>query len=231
MHIKQLKEKQKQIQKQVSNFYTPSGLHVYFKDRVTNGVNVEKVISKAEEMLPQHLRTEVEMVIVGQIEDFIKKDFNAMYEGGTIYVTNIQDNESDMVDDIIHEFAHSVEEPYGYFIYGDSKIKNEFLEKRMILHDILWKAGYKAPKSFFSNIDYDSELDEFLYKKVGYEKLSRLCVGVFISAYAPTSLKEYFATGYTEFFMYPNEQTYLKRVSPQLYKKIFQLYSEENLDV
>ena len=69
------------------------------------------------------MRTEVEMVIVGQIEDFIKKDFNAMYEGGTIYVTNIQDNESDMVDDIIHEFAHSVEEPFGYFIYGDSKIK------------------------------------------------------------------------------------------------------------
>ena len=66
MHIKQLKEKQKQIQKQVSNFYTPSGLHVYFKDTVTNGVNVEKVISKAEEMLPQHLRNLSFQDVVGK---------------------------------------------------------------------------------------------------------------------------------------------------------------------
>lgn len=231
MHIKHLQEKQKAIQNQVTDFYTPSGLHIYFKDQISKGVDVETVISKVEEILPEHLRTEVEMVIVGQLQDFIEKDFNAMYEGGTIYVSNIQDNNADMVDDIIHEFAHSVEEPHGYFIYGDSKIKQEFLDKRMILHDILWKSGYKAPKNFFTNIDYNEEFDDFLYKKVGYEKLSRLCVGVFISSYAPTSLKEYFATGFTEFFLYPDQQSYLKQVCPQLYKKIFQLYTEENLDI
>ena len=33
----------------------------------------------------------------------------------------------------------------------------------------------------------------FLYKTVGYEKLSSMIEGLFISAYAPTSLEEYFA--------------------------------------
>ena len=80
------------------------------------------------------------------------------------------------------------------------------------------------------NTEYDKTFDEFLYKQVGYEKLKRLCVGIFISAYAPTSLREYFATGFTEFFMYPDAHIYLQKTSPELYKKLFKLYSEETLD-
>jgi hypothetical protein len=203
---------------------------VYFKDPTPDNVDVESVISTIEEKIPHHLRSEVEMMIVGQLDDFAENDFTAMYEGGTIYISNLQDNEKDMCDDIIHEFAHSLEEPYGYHIYGDSKVKDEFLRKRHVLHDILWKSGYKAPKSLFAGVDFNEELDDFLYKKIGYEKLARLCVGIFISSYAPTSLREYYATGFTEFFMYPDQHSYLKKVSPQLYKKIYELYSEENLD-
>jgi hypothetical protein len=225
MHRKHLIEKYKK-QKLPTNFYTSSGLHVYFKDLPPENIDVENIISKVEGKIPEHLRSEVEMLIVGQIKSFEENDFNAMYEGGTIYVSNIQDSEKDMYDNIIHEFAHSIEEPYGYQIYGDSRIKNEFLRKRHVLHDILWKSGFKAPKSLFNEIDFNSELDDFLYKKVGYEKLSRLSVGIFISSYSPTSLREYFATGFTEFFMYPDEHDYLKKVSPQLYKKIYELYSE-----
>lgn len=229
MHIKHLQEKHNK-QNQVINFYTPSGLHVYFNNTPPKGIDVEKVIANVEKIIPHHLRSEVEMIVVGQIEAFVKHNFNAMYEGGTIYVSNEQKNEKDMLDDIIHEFAHSVEEPYGYDIYGDSKIKQEFLEKRQVLHDILWKSGFKAPKSLFNEIDFNPKFDDFLYKKVGYDKLSRLSVGVFISSYAPTSLREYFATGFAEFFMYPDQQTYLQKICPQLYKKIYELYTEEELD-
>ena len=34
-----------------------------------------------------------------------------------------------MVDDIVHEIAHAAEESYGLDIYGDLKVKREFLEK------------------------------------------------------------------------------------------------------
>lgn len=231
MHIKQFKEITTLSQNKATDFYTPSGLHVFFSKPVEQDINVEKVISKVEETIPQHLRQEVEAIIVGELPEFEDMDFNAVYEGGTIYVTHLQDDEDDMVDDIVHEFAHSVEEPHGFFIYGDSRVKDEFLNKRMNLHKILWASGYKAPKSFFTNIDYDKELDDFLYKTVGYDKLARLLTGVFVSTYAPTSLREYFATGFTEFFLFPDRHEYLRKVSPELFKKISQLYFEEDLDI
>ena len=229
MHIKQLKEMVNQSKG--SDFYTASGLHVFFSKPLETEVDVEKVISQVEETIPQHLRREVEALVIGELPEFKEKGFNAVYEGGTIYVTHIQDDQADMVDDIVHEFAHSVEEPHGFFIYGDSKIKDEFLNKRKNLHSVLWASDYKTPKSLFANIDYDEELDNFLYKTVGYDKLARLCTGMFISAYAPTSLREYFATGFTEFLLFPDRHEYLRKVSPELYKKIHQLYFEENLDI
>jgi len=231
MHIELLREKQNSLQQQMTDFYTPRGLHVYFKDQLLNNdINVEAVIAKAEDLLPHHLCSEVEMVIVGHFDEFEEKGFNAFYDSGTICVTNSQFDEADMLDDIIHEFAHSVEEPYGVIIYGDSKVKDEFLQKRHTLHDILWKSGFKAPKSFFNDIDYDAEFDNFLYKKIGYDKLQTLCAGVFISPYAPTSLREYFATGFTEFFLHPDGHNYLKKVSPHLYNKILEIYSDEDVD-
>ena len=94
---------------------------------------------------------------------------------GAIYVSNKQDNEQDLKDDIIHEIAHSLEEPYGYNIYADEKIKDEFLRKRTHLHDILWAAGYKAPKSFFMNFEYSEEFDKFLERLAEIEVPERQC--------------------------------------------------------
>ena len=95
----------------------------------------------------------------------------------------------------------------------------------------MWHHGYKAPKAFFSNTEYDEEFDNFLLKKVGYDKLQNYAAGVFLTTYAPTSLREYYATGFVEFFLNSDSHNYMKKVTPQLYKKIFELYSEENLDV
>ena len=33
-----------------------------------------------------------------------------------------------MYDDMMHEIAHSIESPLGYFIYEDQKIKEEFVK-------------------------------------------------------------------------------------------------------
>ena len=47
------------------------------------------------------------MIIVGWFKEFEERDINAFYKDATIYVSNVQDDEDDMVDDIVHEFAHS----------------------------------------------------------------------------------------------------------------------------
>jgi len=224
-----LQNKQKQLIEQQTDFYTSTGLHVFFKDPVEN-VDVEKVVSKVESSMPEHLLSEVEMIIIGWFDEFEERNINAFYDSGTLYVSNIQDDFMDMYDDIVHEISHSLEEPHGYFLYGDKKIENEFLRKRKYVHDMLWKMGYKIPSSVFMNPEYDQELDLFLYEKIGYDKLTTVVAGVFISPYAVTSLREYFATGFTEFYLHPDNHKFLQKISPELYKKLVLLQNPEELD-
>jgi hypothetical protein len=215
---------------QLNNFYTPHGIHVYVDSPLNNEeLDLEEIISKVESVIPSHLLSEVEMVIVGWFDEFEDRKINAFYKDGTLHVSNIQDDAKDMYDDIIHEIAHSIEEPYGYEIYGDKKIENEFLRKRKYLYDILWKMGHKIPLSVFLDTEYNEDLDMFLYEKIGYDKLSSIVQGIFVSAYAPTSLREYFATGFTEYYLDSNHN-FLKKTSPALYKKLSLLQKPEKLD-
>ena len=228
--MEQIIHRLKEQQNKKIDFYTPYGLHVYFKDEMLDDtIDVESAVSKYESVIPQHLLPNIEMIVFGDFEEFHERGINAFYDSSTIYISNIQDDEKDILDDLIHELSHAVEEQYGYQIYGDRKIHDEFLNKRMHLYKILWEMGYKAPKVFFQNVEFDREFDEFLHETVGYETLSNAIRGLFISPYAATSLREYFATAFTDFYMDPNHK-YLRTVSPTVYEKILMLQKEENLD-
>ena len=231
MHINQLKESLKKQRQQQSNvdFYTPGGLHVYFRDPVENNVDVEKVVATLESKIPRHLLSEIEMILIGWFDEFEERSINAFYDSGTIYVSNFQDSEEDLYDDLVHELSHSLEEKYGYQIYSDDKIANEFLSKKNKLYKILWSKGFKAPRKFYMDTEFDQEFDDFLYKEVGYDKLGPLVQGLFISPYAITSIREYFATMFTEFYLDSNHN-FIKKVSPAVYEKIMTLHDEEKLD-
>ena len=72
---------QKRINEQVSNFYTPTGIHVYFKDHLYNDkVDVEKVISRLESLVPSQLLGEVEMIIIGHFDEFEERSINAFFK-------------------------------------------------------------------------------------------------------------------------------------------------------
>ena len=227
MHIKHLQEKQKKRQLKTSNFYTPAGIHVYFKEPLhSDDINSEKVVAEVESVIPTHLLSEIEMIIVGWFDEFEERELTAFYDSGTIFLSYMQNDEESMLDNIIHEISHSLETPNGYLLYGDHKLKDEFLRKRKHLHDILWAKNFKAPEAFFMNPEYDEEFDMFLYEKVGYDKLTSLTQGLFINPYAATSLREYFATGFSEFYMNSNHN-FLKKISPELYKKLLMLQDPE----
>jgi hypothetical protein len=213
-----------------SDFYTSRGTHVYFKDDLENDeIDTERVVAKVESAIPDHLLSELEMIIIGWFDEFEERNINAFYKDGILHVSNIQDNEKDMFDDFVHEIAHSIESPYSYEIYGDHEVRDEFLRKRTLLHDKLWALDYKAPREWFLNTEYDKEFDNFLFSTVGKDKLRLICTGLFISAYAAVSLREYFATGFTDYYLYPNHN-FFKKVSPQLYKKLTFLNEIKNLD-
>ena len=75
-------EKQTQLKNKVIDFYTPTGLHVFFQQPVEN-IDIEKVIAKVEEFLPRHLLSEIEMIIFGWFKEFEERSINAFYDGGS----------------------------------------------------------------------------------------------------------------------------------------------------
>ena len=227
--LQHLQHRQKQLQEMNSDFYTSRGTHVYFKDQVTNPkIDIESIVAAVESKIPSHLLDEFEVIVIGHFEEFEERDITAFYKDGILHISNSQEDDADLVEDIIHEIAHSLESAYGYEIYGDQNIKDEFLRKRKILHDKIWALGYKAPLEWFLNTEYDEEFDNYLLERVGREKLRMICMGLFINAYAPMSLREYFATGFTDFYMYP-DHNFLRKISPALTKKLTMLQDVKNL--
>jgi len=73
----------------MNNFYTSSGISVYIKDPLINGIDMEEIMQFVENKIPSKFMTEVEMVIVGEIEEFRERQINALYKDGCLYITNI----------------------------------------------------------------------------------------------------------------------------------------------
>ena len=147
--------------------------------------------------------------------------FNAKYKDNALYITNDQDNENDMMDDVIHEVAHAVEEQFENQIYDDFTVESEFKSKRQTLYHLLDQEGFEPSAEKFDNTEYDKHFDHYLYNVVEYPTLSTLTTGLFYSPYSITSLREYFANGFENYFL--RDQSYLKKTSPALYSKIVDL--------
>lgn len=222
--------KKQQNKNQKGDFYTSSGIHVYHKEQFhCDDIELERAVAKYESIMPTHLLSEIEMIIVGWFKEFDERSLSAVYKDGAIYISSFQDDNQELYEDLIHETFHSLESPSGMLLYSDEKIKEEFLRKRKYLHDIMWQKGFKIPLTVFMDVEYNEDLDLFLYEQVGYDKLSSLVMGIFIDPYAATSLSEYAATGFTEYYT-NSDHKYLQKVSPALYEKLILLQKEETLD-
>ena len=217
-----VKESAQDAKNKQTEYHIFGDIYVFIKDPVTSGINISRVLRQVEETVPAFLAQGVESIFVGQFKEIEEREVDALYLNGTIFLTNEQDSEEDMFDDIVHEFAHSIEEWAGMEIYGDSTIKYEFLAKREILYKQLSQLGYKnLYLRDFLDTEYSKKFDFFLYKSVGYDKLEVITVGLFPTPYSATSIREYFAMGFEE-YLFGNRRN-LKEVSPSLYIKIDQL--------
>tara|TARA_B100000085_G_scaffold283356_1_gene313844 strand:- start:12783 stop:13448 length:666 start_codon:yes stop_codon:yes gene_type:complete len=207
--------------KKVDNF-TISGIQVFVKDQITNEISAKAVLNKLLKMVPSHLLRNVESIYIGSFKTLEDKDLQAMYENSSIFVTNEQTDEQDMLDDLVHEVAHSVEEMYKIELYQDKQIEKEFLIKRKQLWEELNREGLAADLNYFLEVEYSRVFDEYLYMQIGYPTLSMATTNIFYSPYAATSLREYFANGFEAFFM-KEDINRLKILSPNLFKKIIKL--------
>ena len=125
---------------------------------------------------------------------------------------------------MVHEIAHLIEEEHPD-IYLDETIETEFIGKRNKLEQILIAHDTDTQGQDFQKTEYCEKFDDFLYLQVGYPVLRGLASGLFLSPYAATSVREYFADAFEEYFI--RDSKYVKLISPSVYFKIEELV--ENL--
>ena len=105
--------------KKMKDHYKLHDINIFIKDQLPESI----------------LLIGVDMIYIGQFKQLIDREITAVFEDGAIYLTNEQDDDRDMIDDIIHEIAHSIENIYANVIYGDNEISIEFLKKKKKMID------------------------------------------------------------------------------------------------
>ena len=141
---------------------------VYLTDQLPYHFKLNYVLKTVEELIPRYLVHNIDAIYVGEFDNFNYngRNYNAAYEDGALYISSDQDDENDMIDDIVHEIAHAVEEQYGKQIYGDNSIQNEFLGKRERLYHLLDQEGFDVSYNDAMDTEYNEQFDKFLYKTV-----------------------------------------------------------------
>lgn len=209
--------------KRMKDHFSLNGISVIIKDKLPDEVDPEFILNYISSRVPFYLTQNIEMIYIGQFPEMKERDINAYFENDAIYVTNEQDDEMDMIEDIIHEISHAVEHYNQEFIYGDGALQREFIGKRKRLSSLL-SQEYEVPSDFNINFDFDRTIDDFLFRDVGYDALNQVCVNIFPSGYAATSVSEYWAKGFEELFI--GNKDSLKQLCPVLYKKMALLMKE-----
>jgi len=214
-----IKKNNKKSENQNLSFF--GSINVFVKDPLPEDISLRIILRRIENLIPHYLVNNIDAVYVGQFDEFVEMETNAAYKDGALYITNDQYDEDDMIDDIVHEIAHAVEELAYEEIYADDKVEIEFLGKRKRLQSILRSENFNVQRYDFLNPQYSKEFDIFLYREVGYPLLTTLTMGLFPSPYAATSLREYFARGFEEYYL--KDKNYLTKISPMLYNKVHYL--------
>ena len=147
-----------------------------------------------------------------------------MYDNGGIYISSAEPTNFDMLENFIHEVAHSLESDYGMMIY-DEELVREFKGKRNRLYHLLKAEGYHINPILYSFTEYNKKFDNFLANEVGYPTLLSLTMGLFASPYGATSIQEYFANGFEKYFL--DNPRIVRNISPVLYRKIEEIINDD----
>ena len=207
--------------KENTGIYYLNDIPVWTEDPLPDSINLRQVLLDVAKRLPNVYLKYIQAVRIGIFEEMLEKELNALYKDGVLYVSNMQDNNMDMLDDIIHEISHAVEEHNHDLVYEDEEVFLEFLGKRKRLYGLLKSEGYDVTIEQFLTTAYDYDFDMFLFQEIGYPVLETLTLGLFLSPYSVTSINEYFAVGFENFYM--GEANYIEKICPILLKKLYYL--------
>lgn len=208
--------KNKKIKKE---YFIHGDILLLVNDPLHESINVSLVKKKIEKNIPKKLFNNLDYIYIGNFDELKARDVQSAYLRGAIFINNEDQTEDSLYAAIVHELAHSIEETFRESIYGDDELAAEFVSKRKKLRTILKQENIIYPDSIaYIRTEYNPSFDKFFYETVGYDRLNQLIVNIFMSPYAVTSLREYFANGFEHFYLF--DRDYLKTICPKLYTKI-----------
>jgi hypothetical protein len=225
--IDYIKESNKKAQDR--NEYMLFNVPVYVINKFPSNVKINNILDSVKDIINKKYLDRLDAIYIGDFKDLNRRDIQSMLKDGAIWISsnNIKNiiTEPLVVENIIHEIAHLLEEKYQSQIYGDGKLEREYNSKKNRLFHLLKNEGYDIDLDLFFSDDMLKEFDNFLYKIVGYDKISLLTAGLFLSPYSITTIREYFASGMLDNLT--SDDNYIGEISPVLYSKIKQV--KENL--
>jgi hypothetical protein len=226
--IDYIKESNKKAQER--NEYMLFNVPVYVINKFPSNIKVNNILDSVKDIINKNYLDRLEAIYIGDFKDLNKRDIQSMLKDGAIWISsnNVKNviTEPLVAENIIHEVAHLLEEKYQSQIYGDGKLEREYNAKKNRLFQILKADGYDIDLDLFFSDDMLKEFDNFLYRIVGYDKISLLTAGMFLSPYSVTTIREYFASGVLDYLT--NENSYIDEISPILYSKIKTMEEEIN---
>jgi hypothetical protein len=218
--IDYIKESNKRAQDR--NEYMLFNVPVYVINKFPSNIKINNILDSVKDIINKKYLDGLETIYIGDFKDLNRRDIQSMLKDDAIWISsnNVKNviTEPLVVENIIHEIAHLVEEKYQSQIYGDGKLEREYNSKKNRLFHLLKNEGYDIDLDLFFSDDMLKEFDNFLYKVVGYDKISLLTAGLFLSPYSITTVREYFATGMLDYLT--DNESYMKDISPVLYSKI-----------
>lgn len=193
------------------------------QDTEDDSTDYSSIFKQLEKSFPSHYFKGLKGVEIAHRKEFDDRNISALYKDNWLFISDKQDGIKDLMDDLIHELAHHIETINNNLIYSDGDIKKEFLLKRKRLESELKAEGYWTDEYDFSNTQYNIDMDNFLYKRVGPNMLRMATANDFVRPYGSVSLREYFATGFEAYYL--GKKDLLFKLCPVLYNKIDELHN------
>jgi len=197
---------------------------VHLLNKLPEHINIDNILEEVKELIPYDFLSDLEGIYIGEFPELKNRKIQAMVKDSAIYLSSYEEfpevTEDTIVNDIVHEVAHLLEDKAYFEIYNNNLIEKEYIGKKKRLIELLRANNISFPGmgTLFFSEDYVDELDDFLFNNLGYDNLSILIAGLFLSPYSVVSVREYFATGFEEYIK--GDSHHVEEICPALYAKI-----------
>ena len=91
--------------KTLKDHYKLHDIDVFIKDKFTTDLDFDFCLKEVASKIPSYLLSGIDIIYVGQFDFLNKREISALYDKGAIYITNVQEDEQDIIEDIIHEIS------------------------------------------------------------------------------------------------------------------------------